>query len=1207
MRIHGWVLLFGLAGSLMAQCRLEVTVEDATGGRIGGAVVRLADPLTNRMLSAPTSEEGLARFASAPCGAVQLAAQFGGFDEARETVRLAAGVLGQLKVVLRTTGLAERIQVTEGVDLLQTARATQSVSLGATQIQTLPTASRNYTHLIVTEAGVSAPLPDRTGKGMNLATSPGGQGDDGSQSLNPSVNGARPTNNSVSINGLDTTNMMNANGSLGNNLSVPLDALEVVEVQTALFSAATGRNGGGNIQMITRSGTNAFHGSAYHFLQNEKFNANEFFLNRAGTRRPQFRRNETGVTFGGPIRKNQTFFFGSVQRTDFMSGYAAKAIARTGVPDGLNFENRTAANIADVANRWMASGARDNPQFRANFLTALRAFPADQIPGLERKFFSDVSTLQFRTLTPSDIHPVALNMLNVKRNGSLLLPSVNDTMQLLPGTASFGAERALVQVFPTFFRGWSGNGTIEHNFSPTHRMRLNYINSTQYVEEAFPWAASSVSPTQGQTPSYTASLSDVRTFGPQWVNDFRGGFFELYNTRISKYKDIFNSTLGINNPIEKAIGGLASLMPTVDIVTQLTGAGIGNAWDFYDRQRVINVADTLSFNTAKHTLQMGGELRRPTIKGEYMARTNGDLDYNNWVLFFTGHGASGGGSDLDQGDTRRHFKMRDYGFFVQDDWRVRRGLTLNLGVRWDYYGNPSDADGRIGNFYNKETAARMGLEPGFYVAENSVFFQPNFDPIKLGLVLAPGTPWDLKSVRKSPTASTLLDDRNNLAPRIGLAWQPQKYNKLVVRAGYGIFYERPSGAIKGDLQLTPPFFFFANVPSPVDMANPYPSLNVNPFQIPVNVTIARNATGSPSWRRADGSAFPATEPFGAKNMTFIDPFIRTPYVQQWTFNTQFEPMRGSLLDVRYVGTRGVKLMGRVNMTQPQDPRVKPVNGFTDIYTTTGALINPDFFVDPQYLGLSRSGGFRYRSNWGSSSYHALQANFRRRMGKFVTGNFGYTWQKSIDTVSSDNAVIEHDATRIANNRGPSSFDRTHRFTAAYVVEIPNPFGSKKGFRSASMAGWTVSGMTTMQSGSPFSVFGASTRNAMFSQPSAARLDFAPGKNINDARLSGRVQDRLDAFYNVGAFTDSLDRWGNTGRSILRGPAQVQHDFVISKWTRLKEQLGVELRFELYNAFNQTTFSNPASTFAAAGPGTAGRITSTIGGPRTMQTGMRVRW
>lgn len=1191
----------------MGQCRLDVTVEDATGGRIAGATVRLTHVAQNKAVSQVTTPGGLAQFASLDCTVLELSTQYPGFEEHRAQVRLTNGSLEKTRVTMRTSGLAERIQITESTELLQTARTTQSVTLGATQIQSLPTASRNYTHLIVAEAGVNAPLPDRTGKGMNLATSPGGQGDDGSQSLNPSVNGARPTNNSVSINGLDTTNMMNANGSLGNNLSVPLDALEVVEVQTALYSATTGRNGGANIQMITRSGTNAFHGSTYHFLQNEKFNANEFFLNRAGTKRPQFRRNETGITFGGPIRKDKTFFFASVQRSDFLSGYAAKAIARTGVPDGLNFDVRTASNIAEVANRWLASGARDNPRFAANFLTALRAFPPDQIPGLERKFFTDVNALQFRTLTPADIHPVALNMLNVKRNGKLLLPSVSDSMQLLPGTATFGAERALVQVFPTFFNNWSGNGTVEHNFTSTHRLRLNYIRSEQYVEEAFPWAASSVSPTQGLSPSYTASLSDIRTFGPRWVNDFRGGFFELFNTRISKYKDIFNSTLGIYNPIEKAIGGLASLMPTVDIVTQLTGAGLGNAWDFYDRQRVINVANTLSFTNGKHTLQMGGEFRRPTIKGEYMARTNGDLDYDNWVLFFTGHGASNGGSDLDQGDTRRHFKMKDFGLFLQDDWRIRRGLTINTGVRWDFYGNPLDADGRIGNFYNRETAARLGLEPGFYVAENSIFFQPNFDPSKLGLVLAPGTPWDLKSLHKAPTPSTLRSDWNNVAPRIGLAWQPGFSSRLVVRAGYGIFYERPSGAIKGDLQLTPPFFFYANVPSPVDMANPYPSLNVNPFQIPLNVTIARNATGAPSWRRADGSAFPATEPFGAKNMTFIDPFLRTPYVQQWTFNTQFEPAKGNLLDIRYVGTRGVKLMARVNLTQPQDPRIKPVNGFTDIYTSNGALISPDFFVDPQYLGLSRSGGFRYRSNWGSSSYHSLQANFRRRIGRFITGNFGYTWQKSIDTVSSDNSVIEHDAFRIANNRAPSNFDRTHRFTAAYVVEVPNPFRGRKSFAAGAMDGWTISGMTTMQSGSPFSVYGASTRNAMFSQPSLARVDFAPGKTIADAVLSGRLQDRLDGFFNVNAFTDSLDRWGNTGRNIIRGPRQVQHDFVLSKWTRLTEQVGLELRWEVYNALNQTTFSNPASTFAAAGPGTAGRITSTVGGPRTMQTGLRVRW
>ena len=476
-----------------SQCRISISVEDLSGGIITGASVRLQETQTNRIVTLKTSPEGVAQIASTSCGTYQITTQYSGFDDNTVKHQFSQGVEGQLRVVLGTRGISERIQVVESAEVLQTNRATQSLTLNSAQIQSLPTSSRNYTHLIVAEAGVSAPLPDRTGKNMNIATSPGGQGDDGSQSLNPSVNGARPTNNSVSINGLDTTNMMNANGSLGNNINVPLDALEVVEVQTALFSASTGRNGGGNIQMITRSGTNQFHGSGYHFLQNEKFNANEFFLNKSGTNRPRFRRNETGITFGGPIRKNKTLFFASVQRSDFLSGYANKAIARTGVPDGLSFETRTQQNIADVANKWLQSGVKDNSRFAANFLTTLRAFPPDQIPGLERQFFADTTALRFRNLTTADIHPVAINMLNVKRSGSLLLPSVNDTMQLLPGNGSYGAERALVQVFPTFFNSWAGNGTIEHNVSSTHRLRLNYIFQRSANPRAVMNSASTVS------------------------------------------------------------------------------------------------------------------------------------------------------------------------------------------------------------------------------------------------------------------------------------------------------------------------------------------------------------------------------------------------------------------------------------------------------------------------------------------------------------------------------------------------------------------------------------------------------------------------------------------------------------------------------------------------------------------------------------------
>ena len=1197
------VLLLLSALPLFAQCSLTVVVEDASAGRVANASLRLRDQATNRILAAVTSAEGAASFAAVPCAAYQLTAAFAGFEDSTAAVRLTERTPAQLKLTLRTRGLSEQVQVIEGADLLQTTRATQSFSLSAQQIQNIPTSSRNVTHLLVAEAGVAAPLPDRTGRGMNLATSPGGQADDGSQSLNPSVNGARPTNNSMAINGLDATNMMNANGGLGSSISVPLDALEMVEMQTALYSASTGRNGGGNVSLITRGGSNSFHGSGYHFLQNEQLNANEFFLNRAGTPRPKFRRNETGATLGGRIVRDKTFFFASVQRTDFLSGFAQRAIAATGVPVGLG-DVRTRESIAAVANQWLQSGALGNPLFANNTLTRIRAFPADQIPGLEAKFFTNTApgNVTLRTLTAQDIHPIAVNILNQKRDGKFLLPSYSPSMLPLTGNANFGNEGLLQQSFPTFFNSWAGSGSIDHNFSTANRLRLNYIRSASYVEEAFGWANSSPSPTFGLTPSYTAGLQHTKTFGAQWVSELRGGFFELFNTRISKHRDITNSSLGIFNPLEGAIAGLASLMPTIDINTQRSTAGIGNAWDFFDRQRVINVSETVSYTRARHTIQFGGEFRRPTIKGEYMARTNGDLDYDNWVLFFTGHGAAGGGSDLDQGDTRRHFKMKDFSLFFQDDWRIRPGLTLNLGLRYDYYGNPNDAEGRIGNYSTASTAAALGLDkPGFYVDPKSAFFQPNFNPLKLGILVEPGTPFSLDNVHKAPWASTIKPDWNNIAPRIGMAWQLTP--KLVLRSGYGMFYERTSGAIKTDLQLSAPFFIYQNVPAPVDMADPYPKLNVNPFQIPFNVTILRNpTTGAASWRKFDGSAFPATSPFSAKNNTFVDPLLRTPYVQQWTMNLQYEPMAGSLLDVRYVGSRGVGLMARLNLAQPLDPRVTPVNGFTNIFTTTGALIAPDFFVKPEFLGLNRAGGFRQRSNWGQASYHSLQANFKRRLGKWVTGNFSYTWAKSMDNVSSDGGVIEHDGFNLANNRGPSDFDRTHRFTGVYVLELPAPARFK-----TLLGGWSLSGLMTLQSGAPFSALGNATTNARWAQPSRVRPSFAPGKTIADARRDGRTQDRLSLFFNPSAFTDSLDTWGNAGRNILRGPSQVQYDFMLGKLIKIRESYQLEFRWETYNAFNQPTFTNPASTLAAGGPGTAGVIASTIGGPRTMQAALRFRF
>ena len=191
-----------------------------------------------------------------------------------------------------------------------------------------------------------------------------------------------------------------------------------------------------------------------------------------------------------------------------------------------------------------------------------------------------------------------------------------------------------------------------------------------------------------------------------------------------------------------------------------------------------------------------------------------------------------------------------------------------------------------------------------------------------------------------------------------------------------------------------------------DMADPYPRLNINPFQIPLNVRVGVDANGAPRWLRADGSAFPASEPFTAKSNVFIDPMLRTPYTQQWTASLQYELRKGMVADVGYVGSRGVGLLGKVNRAVPVDPRVTPVNGFTDIYDRLGRVINPDFFVPTEFLGLNRNGGFQQLTNIGRSTYHSLQTKLRANVSRRLVTNIAYTFGRSMDTLSSDGGLVE---------------------------------------------------------------------------------------------------------------------------------------------------------------------------------------------------------
>lgn len=1184
--------------------RVEGVAQDDSGGRLPGVLVevRPAGRTAPVVATATTDATGAFALNALPDGEFVVRFVLGGFGHVEQRVRVRGGQPATVVATLQLDNLSETVEVAANSIRLETETATQAATITSEALVALPTASRNYTHVVVAEAGVSAALPDRTGRGMNLATEPGAQAEDAAQSLNPSVNGARPSNNSLRINGIDTTNMLAASGGLGNNIGVPLDALAEVEVQTSLPNAIQGRNGGGNVSLITRTGSDRFSGSAGYYFQHEAMNANEFFLNRAGTAKPEFRRNDATGTLGGPVRRGRTYFFGAAQSQQFRSGYASNANAATGLPTGLT-DVRTRASLAAVANEWLRTGAADNPAFAANFLNGLRAFPAEQQAGLIATFYADPQTLTFRNLTADDIHPVAVNIISQQRNGQYLIPSPSSTLPVLPGNGSYGREYLLQQVVPTEFEGVSGFGSLQHRFSAKNSLRATFVRANQVVDEAFGWADASPSPTLGDNSSWLGGITDTHMFGPRLIQEVNVGYFNLQNTRESKYKDILNSTLGIYNPLEASIGGLASLMPTIDINTQRSSGGIGNAWDFFDVQRVFNASTKWSLTVGRHTMQAGVEYRRIGLDTEYMSRTNGDLDYGNWALFLTGHGAAGGGSDLDQGDTRRDFFTNDYGVFLQDDWRVGRGLTVNAGLRYDVFGHLADRNGRIGNYYLPDAAARLGAEPGFNLPANAPFFQPGFDPLSIGLYVEPGTTIDLSGIHVAPTDSTLRTDYNNVSPRLGLAWQPEFAPRFVLRGGWGMYYERPSASFKVDMQRAAPFFIYQNVPAPPDMADPYPRLNVNPFAIPLGVTIARDAAGAAQWRRADGSPFPSSSPFNAKNNTFIDPLIRTPYVHQWSASAQYEIRPEVLVDVRYVGSRGVGLLGKINLATPVDPRVTPVNGFTDIRDARGRLINPDFFVPEQFLGLNRNGGFQQLTNVGRSNYHALQVNLRGRVRSVAQFNVAYTYGASMDTLSSDRSLVEHDPRRPENNYGRSDFDRPHRLTTSMYTDLPG-VGREGSVLRALSGDWKLSGLFTYQSGTPFSVLGNATTNAYFAQVSRVRVSYVPGRTVQDAALSGPVQDRLERYFDVTAFQDSGDQWGDSGRNILRGPSQIQLDATVSRVFPLFGRQRLELRYEVYNLTNTPVFANPNATFAANGYGNAGRITSTIGGPRTMQIAAR---
>jgi hypothetical protein len=624
--------------------------------------------------------------------------------------------------------------------------------------------------------------------------------------------------------------------------------------------------------------------------------------------------------------------------------------------------------------------------------------------------------------------------------------------------------------------------------------------------------------TEDKAAQRTLSLTDVHVFSPSVINEFRAGFFRNNNSSFA-VPYFTNAEVGIRNP-------LAGIRPDLSHIEIRGSQDVGDnfyigtpADDTRDVQNTFTYANTLSFNRGAHSLRAGGEFRRHQLNGNFQEDKHGRIRTKSWFDFLTVGYANPldrnrarqiNDTILNYGETIRGYRMSDYNAFVADDWKITPNLTLNLGVRWEYFGFPYEVNGMLSTFDYSAALATGKAADGFVYASN---FKPNS---------VPGA--DRAKIRYSDSRSIMRGDRNNFMPRVGFAWSPSGNRNFVIRGGYGIFFERTTGAFANSLRQSAPFMREAQISNhgnfngwPGDVA----ALPVPDFYIGFD-------DGDP---QLEGSNKPGEE-FEAFETQVIDPNLSTPYLQQWSINFQWEIKPNWLAEIGYTGSKGTKLLQIYNANPPIDidtvgflPRPGvPGGGFSGNYydIIDDKFVSQktpwcDVFDDPgdctisaelrsRVLGFDEDEGVNMLSSNANSIYNSLQASLQKRFSRGYMFNVNYTFSRSLDTFSDEGKYqIQHDQSRPYLNRGLSDFHRKHRLILSGTWDLP--------FRgNRAVQGWSLSGIATVQSGRPLTVVDEDFSGFLFASGDP-RPNLAAGATHEDQTTKGPVNERINSYLN----------------------------------------------------------------------------------------------
>lgn len=1124
-------LLLSIAGvcNLPAQelvAHIEGTVTDPSGAGVPGAQVTAMNTQTRVATTVNTQDDGRYSFLALPPGTYDVTVTKAGFQTyTARNITLTLNQVYNLPVMLEVGQITQTVQVEAAPTQVETSTTQLGTVVDAKQIVDLPLLGRNWTQLQQLAPGVVS-QSDRFGGAY-------------------ASNGSESQQNSFLINGADSMDLrLNAPGIIPSP-----DAIDQFNFIESTINPEYGRNSGGILNAIIKSGTNQFHGSAFEFYRDTFLNSRDFFE----VSPPVYHQNQYGGTIGGPIWKDHTFFFLSYQgtrnrRPDTNATSQTTSVFTQAQRNGY-FPDIAGSTTASPIPLQGENGATYPAGTPYNVL-----FPNGQIP-------------------TADFNPLAAKLLNQY----VPLPNIGGNLYSFSPLETEDIEQGIARVDHTF-------GNKDSIWATLFFQDLSDVHTLPFLGSTLPGLGES---DPERNKEYIAQWT--HTFNPTTLNEFRVAYYRMVYLAVSPTNTGLPSSFGFQ--------GITPEFPNNASMPYIGITGYFNlGFSPYGPQPVVENTYQLDDNFSKvigsHTIKFGFDGRRYEIDNPYEAYNNGDFSFNGTGAYSTGDPGADfllgfPDSFLQESGGVQNFRAYEYYSYLQDSWKVTNNLTLNYGAGWQ-------VDTPLENHYFNNLDNNC-FRPG----EQSTVFPT----APVGLVF-PGDP--------GCSLSGFYQHNDNVGPRFGFAYAPDwgplsggKSKHFVIRGGFGIYFNRTEEELGLQQLSAAPFsiasFGAAGVGGSPTLVNPY-----------VDVATGTAAPSPfPFAAPAKGSAvnFAQFEPL---DFNVVNPNFTDPYAMNYNLNIQRELPGNMLLQIGYVGAQGrhLELVYEGNPISPAGVSECAADPTCIANRDNQAILYPSHSL---YAPGNIFASVGTQGSEGISNYNSLQVQLQKRLSHGLTFQLAYTYAHSLDDTSGyEGSGAAPGSTRTENpynfmsDYGDSNFDARHRFVANYTYDLPLP-KINNAFGKYVVDGWRVAGITTLQTGFPITVgdssylslqcpIGPFTYYGCWDAPNV--VGFPGTYDPRNATLSFNGNPALPNYYfNANAFAQETPGvLGNEGRNNFHGPGINNTDLVLSKVVRFSETRSIELRLEAFNVFNHTqfAFSNNITAWQDFNqPTTFGRVTTAL--------------